>query len=208
MASYGATFDIQQPARFDRVHVVVRLLIIIVLSLIGGAIGWIYGVVYLALPVLAAVMISQKGTERYLAEAGENVVKWLRYIVAFQAYMFLLTDRLPNERIEEYLHFDVKPEGNTTPGSALLRILLALPSLIVLAILGMIGVVLGIIAAILVLFEEKYPEGIYAFLRGLVRWSARLLAYMAGLVEEYPPFALDTDSQGLAGGASAHAPSE
>lgn len=202
MASYPATFDIEQPERFDRVHVVVRVLIYVILTLIGGAIGWAYGIVYLAIPVLAAVLISQKGTERYLAEAGDNVVKWLRYIVAFQAYMFLLTDRLPNEQIDEFMHFDVKPEGTTTPGGALLRILLALPSLVVYAFLSIVGIVLAIIGAILVLFEEKYPEGIYGYLRGLVRWSARLLAYMAGLVEEYPPFALDTDPQGLVGGTA------
>jgi hypothetical protein len=204
VADYAATFDIEQPERFDRIHVVIRVLILIVLTLIGGAIGWLYGLVYLVIPVLAAVLISQKGQERYFAEASEGIVNWLRYIVAFQAYIFLLTDRLPNEKIEEFLYFDVKPEGEVSPGAALLRILLALPSAIVLALLSIRGALLGLIAAILILFEERYPESIYAFLRGLVRWSARLLAYLAGLVEKYPPFALDTDAQGLAGSSASH----
>jgi hypothetical protein len=200
MATYAATFDIEQPERFDRTHVVIRVLVVIILTLLGGAIGWAYGVLYLALPVLAAVMISQKGTEAYFAEAGDNITKWLRYVVAFQAYMFLLTDHLPNERIQEFMHFDVEPEGDASPGGALLRILLAIPSLLVLAVLSLFGALLALIAGFLILFEERYPEDIYGLLRGLVRWSARLLAYLAALVEEYPPFAIDTRPQGLVGG--------
>jgi len=52
--------------------------------------------------------------------------------------------------------------------------------------------ILWIIAAIMVLIQENYPDSIYNFQRGVMRWEARLLVYHASLVDQYPPFALDT----------------
>jgi hypothetical protein len=195
MASYGATFDIAQPQKFDRVHIAIRLLIVIVLGILGGVIGWLYGAVYLAVPVAAAILISQRGAEQYLAGASENMTKWLRYLLAFYVYMGLLTDRLPNEEPKETLHFEVATSGSPTAGSTLLRIILAIPSAIVLGLLGIVAGVLVLFAAIMILIQETYPEGVYNFLRGVVRWEARLFAYIASLVDEYPPFALDTQPE-------------
>jgi len=198
MASYGATFDIAQPQKFDRVHIAIRLLIVIVLGILGGVIGWLYGAVYLAVPVAAAILISQRGAEQYLAGANQTMTKWLRYLLAFYVYMGLLTDRLPNEEPKETLHFEVATSGSPTAGSTLLRIILAIPSAIVLGLLGIVAGVLVLFAAIMILIQETYPEGVYNFLRGVVRWEARLFAYIASLVDEYPPFALDTQPEGPA----------
>lgn len=200
MAAYGATFDIDRPESFNRVHVVIRILEIVVLSILASVLGWIFGVFYLIIliiPILAAVLISQKGAERYLAESPETMTKWLRYIIAFYAYLLLLTDKLPNENPVEYLRFEVSPSGTPTAGNALLRIVLAIPSALVLAILAIIGLALALFAAVMILINETYPEAIYDYLRGLVRWEARLLSYLASLVDAYPPFALDTGPESL-----------
>jgi hypothetical protein len=198
MASYAATFDIAPPPKFDRVHIAIRVLIIIVLGILGGVIGWLYGAVYLGVPVAAAILISQRGAQRYLAEANDNMTKWLRYLLAFYAYMGLLTDRLPNEEPKETLRFEVQTGGSPTAGSTLLRIILAIPSALVLGLLGIVAGILILFAAIMILIQETYPEGVYNFLRGVMRWEARLLAYVASLVDEYPPFALDMQSEGTA----------
>jgi hypothetical protein len=126
------------------------------------------------------------------------MTKWLRYLLAFYAYMGLLTDRLPNEEPKETLHFEVATTGSPTAGSTLLRIILAIPSAIVLGLLGIVAGILVLYAAIMILIQETYPEGVYNFLRGVMRWEARLLAYVASLVDEYPPFALDMQSGGAA----------
>jgi hypothetical protein len=195
MATYGATFDIDRPERYDRIQIAIRLLILIVLSILAGSMGWVHGLLYLGLPVVGAILISQKGAKQYFAESEQNVTLWLRYAIAFYAYMGLLTDKLPNEDPRQTLRFDVAPDGEPTPGNVLLRIITAIPHAIVLFFLGIVAVVLGIIAAIMIVVSETYPEGIFNFLRGYVRWQARVYAYMAGLVQEYPPFALDTGSE-------------
>jgi hypothetical protein len=203
MRDYGVRFDSVPPAKFDRAQVFLRVLIIIVLSLLAGAFGWVLGLVYLGVPVLAAVLISQKGSERYLAESADTMTKWLGYIVGFYAYLSLLTDRLPSgDSTAEAVHFEVRPSGSPSTGSALIRIVLAIPSVIVLALLWFVGTILVLVAAISVLMNESYPSGIYDFLRGLNRWNARLLAYLASLVEPYPPFSLDTGSLGNEAAAS------
>ena len=197
MNDYPVTFDIR-PEKFDRAHIFIRLLILVILSALGGAVGWFPGLLYLGIPVLAAILISQKGPEKYLAEAESSMTQWLRYIVAFYAYLALLTDKLPSESTTDYMRFEVTPSGSPSTGNAILRIVLALPSAIVLAILWIVGTVLALIAAIMVLVQESYPDGIYSFLRALVRWEARLLAYLASLVDQYPPFAFDTGEEAAA----------
>jgi hypothetical protein len=194
-ATYGATFDIDRQERHDRTQLAIRLLVLIVLAILAGSLGWVHFGLYLALPVLGAILISQKGAKRYHEEAGENVTLWLRYVVAFYAYAWLLTDRLPNEDPRQTLRFDVTPTGEPTAGGVLLRIITGIPHVIVLALLTFAALILAVIAAIMILVGESYPESIFNFLRGYVRWQARLYAYMAGLVDEYPPFAFDTGSE-------------
>ena len=192
MAAYGATFDIDHQEKYDRTQVVIRILIVLVLLILAGALGWIFGALYLGIPVLAAILISQKGAKQYHAESEQNMTLWLRYIVAFYAYLALLTDKLPNEDPRQTLRFDVAPAGEPTAGGVLVRIITAIPHAIVLALLGIVAAVLIVIAAIMILVNESYPEGIFNFLRGYLRWQVRVYAYLAGLVQDYPPFALDT----------------
>jgi len=195
MTSYGVTFDIQQPERYDRVQIAIRVLIVIVGSVLVGALGWLPGALYLAIPILAAILISQKGAQTYFAESERNMAMWLRYIVAIYAYLGLLTDKLPNEDPRQTLRFEVAPSGEPTPGGVLLRIITAIPHYIVLALLSIVAVLLVLIAAIMILINETFPSGIYDFLRGYLRWEARVLGYLAGFDQNYPPFAFDTGSE-------------
>lgn len=196
---YPVAFDVEQPERFDRGQVALRLLILILLAVLGGALGWIYGLVYLAIPVLAAILIAQKGSEQYIADAPNNMVRWLRVITGFYAYIALLTDKLPDDSPGGGVRFDVDSHGAPSLGDALLRIILAIPHAIVLWFLGIVAAILAIIAAVMILVQESYPASIYGFLRGYVRWQARVLAYMAALTQDYPPFELDTSGGAPAG---------
>lgn len=190
------TFDVERPPVFRRAHVALRLLLLIVISWIAHPLG----LIWLGLPVVAAILVSQKGGRRYVDEDGTRVSRVLGWIVAVIAYLALLTDDLPGDG-KGATRFEVERSGSPTVGSALLRILYAIPSLFVLAILAAVGAIVWFVALVLVLVNETYPESFWRFLRGLVRWYARVLAYLASLVEPYPPFRLET------GPASPAAPS-
>lgn len=185
--AYAATFDIQTPREFDKAQVFLRILIVFVLAIlqIGNI---VFGGAYIVLPVIAAVMISQKGPQKYLDEAQTGPVKWLRYIMMFYAYMALATDKLQTEDPEEVVKLNVTPAGSPTVGNALVRIILAIPHAIVLGLIGIVFFFVWLIAAVSILLNGTYPEWAADFIRGYLRWNARLLAYMASLVDEYPPF--------------------
>jgi hypothetical protein len=192
MAGYPVTFNVSRPERFERPQVILRILVLIILSILAGAIGWVFGLVYLVLPVLAAIFISQKGGERYLSEDSPRMARWLRWVLAIYSYLAVLTDRFPTERPEQVVTLEVTPGGSPTVGAALLRLIYSIPSAIVLALLSIVSAVIWIIAVVMILVQENYPEGLYNFQLGVMRWEARLLAYHASLVQEYPPFSLVT----------------
>lgn len=191
-AAYPVTFDIARPEKFERPHIFIRILVVVILSILAGAIGWILGLVYLVFPVLAAIFVSQKGSEKYLEEDGPRMTGWLRWVLALYAYLGLLTDRFPTEKPEEIVRFEIKTGGAPTMGSALLRLIYSIPSALVLGLLGIVSAVVLVIAAVMVLIQENYPDGLYNFQRGVLRWEARLLGYHASLIDQYPPFAVDT----------------
>ena len=168
--AYPVTFDVARPEKLERPHVFLRVLVaIIVYSVASG----ILGLVYLAVPVVAAIFVSQKGGEKYLAEDGPRVTGWLRWIVAFYAYLGILTDRFPTEKPEEIVRFEVQAGGTPTVGSALLRLIYSIPSALVLSILAIASAVIWIIAAVMVLVQENYPDGLYNFQREIGRASCR-----------------------------------
>jgi hypothetical protein len=71
------------------------------------------------------------------------------------------------------------------------RLILAIPQLIVIALLS-IGMLIALLVAFFaVLFTGRWPESLYRFVVGVLRWSLRVQAYVLLLTDEYPPFATD-----------------
>jgi hypothetical protein len=185
--AYPATFDVQPPQQFDKAQVFLRILILIVLAVIQ--VGWIvFSGAYLILPVVAAVVISQKGPAKYLEDAEAGPIKWLRYLMMFYSYMALATDKLATESPEQAIQLHVRTTGTPSVGSALVRIILGIPHAFVLGLVGIAFAVVWIIAAISILINGTAPDWATSFICGYLRWNARVLAYMASLVDEYPPF--------------------
>jgi hypothetical protein len=183
-AAYPVTFDMAPPERMQRPHVAIRILVIIVLWIVGPFLG----IFYLGIPIIAAVLVSQKGTERFFQEDAPRFVKWERYLIAAFAYMLFMTDRLPNEDPDQTIDLQATPGGTPTIGSALLRIITVIPHMVVLGIIGIAFIVVVPVAAISILINESVPSWAFDFTRGYLRWETRVLAYYASLTDEYPPF--------------------
>lgn len=71
------------------------------------------------------------------------------------------------------------------------RIILAIPQLIMVALLGLLGTIVLIIAFFAVLFTGHWPAGLRRFTVGVLRWWLRVEAYLLLLTDAYPPFSLD-----------------
>jgi hypothetical protein len=195
---YPVVFDVQRPARYERAQIALRILVLVILGALSAPLGWLFGVLYLALPAVAAVGISSRGPKGFLSEMSADIVRTIRWVLSFYAYLLLLTDRFPQWSAPESLvRFEVTPGGTPTAGSALSRLIVTLPYAVVLAVLGCASAIVWLICMVSALVSGAVPAGLYDYMRGVMRWQARLFAYHAALVDEYPPWSLDTDPVAL-----------
>jgi hypothetical protein len=185
--AYPVTFDISRPATFQKPAVFIRILGYFIL----GIVNWL---VIVLLPIYAAVQISSK-KEGYLQ--NETVKGWLRSYIGLYAYVMVLTDEFDGSKDPSF-KFDVQPAGTPSVGNALLRWIFGIPHLLIISALVSVGSIIWLIASVMILIQGTYPEGLNDINRGIVRWIARYSVYHASLVQEYPPFAFDTGSEGAA----------
>lgn len=174
-----------RPERMRRLQLLVRLVVFLALGLAGVSFGVVLSFGYLFLPGYAAIRIGSLGAPRYLSEEGRRITGVLRWLAAIEAWAWLALERLPTERAEETVSLRVTAGGDPTAGSALWRVLTGLPSLVVLWLLAVVGALVGLWAALSILVSERVGELTHRYLAGLVRWTVRLLAYQASLVDAY-----------------------
>lgn len=187
--AYPVHYDVDRPERFARVHILLRIGGWAIWSLLSNA-G--LGVLLLAAPVISALLIAQRGGGAAFHERhGAIYRKVLAFYMGIQAYLWLTTDEVPTWGEAGASRLEIESSGQPTVGSALWRLIMVIPSAIVLALLMMVGFALAFVAAITVLVGQSVPDWIRNFLVGLLAWEARLLAYFVSLVEEYPPFSLE-----------------
>jgi hypothetical protein len=75
-------------------------------------------------------------------------------------------------------------------GTVLIRVILAIPHLVVLAVLSFAAAVVAFIGWWGALFTGQLPEFAASFLLGVLQWQARVYGYLYLLTDVYPPFAL------------------
>lgn len=117
---------------------------------------------------------------------------YLRWRVRALAYLMLLEDVYPPFGDAPYpasieVADPVSPRDRIAVG---LRILLAIPHIIVLFFVLLTWGFTTIAAWFIILFTGTYPQGLYEFGVGALRWRLRVEAYLLLMVDEYPPFSL------------------
>ena len=187
MYTYPVQLEVISPLRFERFQLLLRLALAIALGVIGVTTGWLAGALYFALPVFIAIYLSVKSTDEYLASAAPRLWRALSWLLAFWAYMLLLVDHFPVEARHD-VKIELRPSAHPTAHAALWRLVTSIPNAFVLCIVAFISCVLLVVAVLYVLFGHPIPSSIQAFQSGYLRWCARLVAYHASLVDEYPPF--------------------
>jgi uncharacterized protein DUF4389 len=149
---------------------------------------------------------------RRIFDFNVGVMRW-SWRVAFYAIDALATDRYPPwtlRSVPDYpADFTVDYPERLSRGLVLIKWwLLAIPQYFIVAVLsggwgagrtggppvyGGVGLItiLALIAAVILLVRGRYPQQLFDFLMGLNRWCYRVLAYVALMTDEYPPFRLD-----------------
>jgi hypothetical protein len=177
---------LEHAPQMDRAQVVIRLILLLALGAVGCS--SVYWVLYLALPGLAALRISQTTAQRYLADDGPRIARALRWLAGAYAYLWLLTDVLPSSDHEGVVILDVKPGGTPTASTALLRLATSLPALLILGVLSAAAGLLWPVGAVFVLVGRRLPSVLFDFFMLTLRGQFRCIAYHLSLVDRYPSF--------------------
>jgi hypothetical protein len=175
-------------------------------------------VAFLITTVIAGFAIVFTGRyPRPLFDFNVGVLRW-NWRVGFYVYAALGTDRYPPftlARSDYPADFDVDYPEHLSRGLVLVKSwLLAIPHLLIVSLIvadllpypwtsndwsfglqpiGGYSVLnlLVVVAGFFLLITRQYPRGLFDLLLGINRWLYRVLAYVALMRDEYPPFRLD-----------------
>ena len=118
-------------------------------------------------------------------------LKWRANVLAYEA---LLRDEYPPFGDGAYPAVELTLPAQIIEGRSRLtvgfRLILAIPHIIVFAVLTIAWLVTAVVGWFAILFTGVYPEGLWRFGEGVMRWGLRLESYLLLLHDEYPPFSL------------------
>ena len=203
VSSYPVQFDVDFPARsLNRLTTGFRIFVAIPILVLLGALTnatvrgshdmkftLASGASLLFFPLLLMILFRRKYL-RWWFDWNLNV---LRFSNRVTAYLALLDDRYPSTDEEQSVHLDFAyPDAHQlNRWLPLVKWLLAIPHYVVLFFLFIGAAVAVIVAWFAILFTGRYPQNLFRFVVGVLRWSNRVSAYAFLLVtDQYPPFQL------------------
>jgi len=203
---YPVRFSVAYPDRdlnrlTTALRVIVAIPILIVAATIGGgeAQGWHAGHSWavaggagglLFLPPLLMIVFRQKYPRWWF----DWNLELLRFENRIGVYLALMDDHYPSTDERQSVELDFPypdAERDLNRWLPLVKWLLAIPHYVLLIFLWIAAVVAVVIAWFAILFTGRYPQGLFDFVLGVIRWGNRVVAYAFLLVtDRYPPFRL------------------
>jgi hypothetical protein len=155
----------------------------------GGA-GFLGGAAYVMSIVSWCLLLVTGEQPRGIREFSLYYLRWRTRALA---YMALFVDLYPPFGEGDYpAAIEVgEPPAMRDRTSIALRLLYAIPHLVLLVFLVVCWFITTVIAWLAILFTGEYPASLAPFGVGVMRWMLRVEAYLLLLVDEYPPFALE-----------------
>jgi hypothetical protein len=186
-APYPVTFEVDYPEKLSRWLIFIKWLLAIPHFLIIAVFGYL---------VELTTFISWFAilfTARYPRSLFGLAVMYLRWNARVTAYVALLRDEYPpfgGGNPEYPVRFDVEYPEKLSRLFIFVKWLLAIPHLVILVLLHVVGLVVYVIAWFAILFTGRFPRSLFDFLVGIGRWSVRVNTYIYLMRDEYPPFSL------------------
>jgi hypothetical protein len=193
--AYPVQFSVDYPDRdLDRLTTAFRFFtaipIAIVLALVSG-VGYISSGGTLFFGPLVMILFRQK-YPRWWFDWNFNLVRFENRVLA---YLALLRDEYPSTDEEQAARVDFPfpdAQNDLNRWMPLVKWLLAIPHYIILFFLAIAAFVVIIIAWFAILFTGRYPQGLFDFVVGVMRWGNRVQGYAFVLItDRYPPFSLN-----------------
>lgn len=178
----------------------------------------VLGFAFVVLTVVAAVAIVFTGRyPRGIFDFNVGVLRWAWRVSHYASTGGIGTDRYPpfslNAEPGDAARLDIAYPQSLSRGLVLVKWLLAIPHIVIVGLLvgssvrwltlngdrlafdptgggGLLGL-LVVVAGIVLLFTGRYAQSLFDLIVGLNRWIYRVVAYVALMTDEYPPFRLD-----------------
>ena len=187
IADYPVRFEVLYPEGGNRFLILVRWLLAIPHLIVLYFLGIISAIVtFLAWFAILFTGRYPEGMFRFYV----GVQRWNMNVTAY----VLFHDAYPPFSMEERAYppmlFDVERQERYSRLLIFVKWLLVIPHILILAVLIFLAELAGLVMVIAVLATGRYPRGIFDFLVGVGRWSARVNAYAYLLTDRYPPFSL------------------
>lgn len=185
--------------RRNRLTTALRPILAIPHTILVGPAVWVHrsggvGVLGAAAYVMAIVSwFTLLVNGQHFTGIREFALYYLRWRTRALAYMGLFTDSYPPFGDGTYPASIAvaDPAGTRDKSTIAVRLLLALPHILLVCVLVVGWFVTTLIAWCAILVTGSYPQGLLPFGIGVMRWELRVEAYLLLLVDEYPPFSLD-----------------
>jgi hypothetical protein len=181
------TFDVEYPGELSRWLIFIKWLLAIPHYII------LYFLQLAQFVVLFIAFFAILFTKKYPRSLFDFFVGVNRWNANYTAYVLLLRDEYPPFSMDEGTYpvtYDVQYPSELSRWMIFVKWLLAIPNLIVAAIVLLVAYLVTIIAFFSILFTKKYPESMFNFVVGALRWAQRASAYVTLLRDEYPPFSM------------------
>ena len=185
---YPVSLRVDYPDRpLDKVSTFFRPITIIPIAVIIGLISGAMASKYAA---TALMLLFRNKYPRWWFDWNVALTK---FSMRVSAYICLMRDEYPSTDEEQAVHIDIQyPDAKQlSPWMPLVKWFLAIPHYIVLGFLWIACTLCIMIAWFAILFTGRYPQGLFTFIEGVLRWQLRVYAYAYLLVTDiYPPFSL------------------
>jgi hypothetical protein len=200
--AYPVRFEADYPESLSRLSTFFRLILLIPLAIVVGLLSQtdLFGrgaddavtVSFGALGSLVLVhWIAVFLRQRPVVWIFDTIVHIQRFTLRASTYFLLMTDRYPPFEGDWPVRYEVeRPETLGRWKILVWKVITAIPHLFLLIALGFATVVVTIITWFAIMFTGRFPRGLYDFVAGVLRWEARVTAYVLSLTDEYPPFSL------------------
>jgi len=213
---YVARLDIDYPGNLDRLSTFFRLFLLIpigiILALVSGSGETVTNTVFLdqAGNIIRTTRDNAGGIASGIMFATALMIifrqvypRWwfdfMRELTRFEtrvgAFAALMTDQYPSTIEEQVVHLELDypdAKDGLNRWMPLVKWFLVIPHLFVLIFL-VVGAFFAVIFAwFAILFTGKYPQGLFNYVLGVMRWGLRVNAYAFLLItDQYPPFSLN-----------------
>jgi hypothetical protein len=197
-SSYPATLTFTPPEKVANWRPLVNWLLAIphfvilyglrILSQVVGVISWFVILFTGELPENFANIQTM-----YLRYETRVFTFWVFMCEEYPPFDFALT--AADDGVDPRLRVDFTPQlTDRNRLTVAFRIILVIPQLLALLVLNIVAFVVTVIAFFYVLFTGKWPEGMRDLVLNIARWYLRVEAYFLLLLDEYPPFELETQA--------------